>query len=394
MKILIAHNAYQHRGGEDVVVDAEIALLREHGHEVSTYRRHNDELVEHPGTAVTSAIWSRRTSSDVDQVVAQSRPDVIHVHNTFPLISPSLFWSAARHKIPVVQTLHNFRMLCPQAMFLREGKVCEDCMGKIPWRAVTRKCYRSSAAQSALLSGMLIAHDTLGTFREKVTRYIVLNEFCRAKFEKGGLPVARMRIKPNFVAHPVADPFANPDPAPRRGGLFVGRLSPEKGMEVMVQALGGLPRSLRVLVAGRGPLEDGVRSYFGDDYLGYLDGPAIARHMERALYVVAPSTCYETFGMVAIEAFAAGTAVIASRHGGLGALVRHGETGLLVDPGDAGALAEAMRWAESHPEEMQRMGQAARVEYERHYTPEANYRMLMEIYDEAIQSEMETRNAA
>ncbi len=390
MKILIAHNAYQHRGGEDVVVDAEIALLRDNGHEVSTYRRHNDELLEHPGTALTSAIWSRRTSSDVEQEVARSRPDLIHVHNTFPLISPSLYWAAARHKIPVVQTLHNFRMLCPQAMFLRQGKVCEDCMGKIPWRAVTRKCYRSSAAQSALLSGMLIAHDTLGTFREKVTRYIVLNDFCRAKFVKGGLPGERMCIKPHFVARAAGIP----DWSARRGGLFVGRLSPEKGIEVLVQALSGLPRSLRVLVAGGGPLQERVRDFFGDDFLGYLEPAEIARRMGRALYVVAPSTCYETFGMVAIEAFAAGTAVIASRHGGLGALVRDGETGLLVEPGDADALADALRWAESHPEEMKRMGQAARLEYERHYTPQANYRMLMEIYDQAIHAEMETCHAA
>lgn len=391
MKILIAHNAYQHRGGEDVVVDAEIALLRDNGHEVSTYRRHNDELQDRPGSAITSAFWSRRTAADVDDVVAKNRPDVIHVHNTFPLISPSLYWTAARHKIPVVQTLHNFRMLCPQAMFLRQGKVCEDCMGKIPWRAVTRKCYRSSAAQSAVLSGMLFAHDTLGTFREKVTRYIVLNEFCLSKFVTGGLPRERMRIKPNFVTHA---PEAVAHDAERRGGLFVGRLSPEKGIDVLVQALGSLPRSLRVLVAGSGPLQESVQEFFGDDYLGFLSPSAIVRHMSEALYVVAPSTCYETFGMVAIEAFAAGTAVIASRHGGLGALVRHGETGLLVDPGNAHALAEALRWAQSHPQEMRRMGQAARAEYERHYTPQANYRMLMDIYHDAIHAEMETRNAA
>jgi glycosyltransferase involved in cell wall biosynthesis len=391
MKILIAHNAYQHRGGEDVVVDAEIALLRDYGHEVSTYRRHNDELQDRPGSAITSAFWSRRTAADMDDVVARNRPDLIHVHNTFPLISPSLYWTAARHKIPVVQTLHNFRMLCPQAMFLRQGKVCEDCMGKIPWRAVTRKCYRSSAAQSAVLSGMLFAHDTLGTFREKVTRYIVLNEFCLSKFVTGGLPPERMRIKPNFVTHA---PDAVPETTERRGGLFVGRLSPEKGIDVLVQALGSLPRSLRVLVAGSGPLEAGVQEFFGDDYLGYLSPPAITRHMSEALYVVAPSTCYETFGMVAIEAFAAGTAVIASRHGGLGALVREGETGLLVEPGNAQALAEALRWAQNHPQEMRRMGQAARAEYERQYTPQANYRMLMDIYHDAIHAEMETRNAA
>ena len=390
MKILIAHNAYQQRGGEDVVVDAEIALLREHGHQVSTYRRHNDELLEAPrSAAATSAIWSRRTASDLEQLFGSDRPDLIHVHNTFPLISPSLYWAASRQGIPVVQTLHNFRMLCPQAMFLREGKVCEDCMGKIPWRAVTRKCYRSSAAQSAVLSGMLIAHDTLGTFRQKVTRYIVLNEFCRSKFIKGGLPADRMRVKPHFVAS-----SSQPDWSERRGGLFVGRLSPEKGIEVLVQALTQLPRSLRVLVAGSGPLQAGVKNFFGDDYLGFCPPAVVQREMARALYVVAPSTCYETFGMSVVEAFAAGTAVIASNHGSLGELVRDGETGLLVEPGNAVQLAERMRWAEAHPDEMKRMGMAARAEYERRFTPERNYRMLMDIYDEAIAAERETRNAA
>ncbi|WP_151447524.1 glycosyltransferase family 4 protein [Lacisediminimonas profundi] len=388
MKILIAHNAYQQRGGEDVVVDAEIQLLRGRGHQVDTYRRHNAELVDHPGAAA-SAIWSRRTASEMEQLCVRERPDVIHVHNTFPLISPSLYWIAARHKIAVVQTLHNFRMLCPQAMFLREGKVCEDCIGKIPWRAVTRKCYRSSTTQSALLSGMLIAHDTLGTFRDKVTRYIALNDFCRAKFIKGGLPADRMRVKPNFVVSP-----GKPQWQARHGGLYVGRLSPEKGIDVLIRAVARLPRSMRILVAGKGPLEDKVLEVFGDDYLGYRDMQEIAGLMSRSLYVVVPSTCYETFGMVAIEAFANGTPVIASRHGSLGELIRDGETGLLVDPGDPFALAERLRWAESHPAQMHRMGQAARAEYEHLYTPGQNYKIMMDIYQEAIEVALETRDAA
>lgn len=390
MKILIAHNAYQQRGGEDVVVDAETALLREHGHIVTTYRRHNDELMAHPGSALTSAIWSRRTAAEMEQLCGQDMPDVIHVHNTFPLISPSLYWIAARHKIAVVQTLHNFRMLCPQAMFLRQGKVCEDCMGKIPWRAVTRKCYRASAAQSAVLSGMLIAHGTLGTFREKVTRYIALNNFCRDKFIKGGLPPERLRIKPHFVAAKAAPAWWQA----RHGGLFVGRLAPEKGIDTLIRAVQQLPRSIRVLVVGKGPLEKDVIEAFGDDYLGYRNAQEVAMLMSRSAYVVIPSTCFETFGMVGIEAFATGTPVIASRHGSLGELICDGETGLLVDPGDPVALAERLRWADSHPAEMKRMGHAARAEYERLYTPHHNYTMLMDIYRDAIEATQEARNAA
>src|ERR1700716_1552996 len=200
MKILIAHNAYQRRGGEDVVVDREIALLRAHGHEVEFYQRHNDELqiISWPEAAV-SAIWSQRSVNELDRLCNIFQPDVIHVHNTLPLTSPSLYWIPARRNVPVVQTLHNFRLLCPQAMLLRAGKMCEGCIGKVPWRAITRKCYRESAVQSAVLSGMLVAHRLLGTYRERVTRYIALNTFSRDKFIDSGLPEKLFCIKPNFV---------------------------------------------------------------------------------------------------------------------------------------------------------------------------------------------------
>lgn len=396
MKILIAHNAYQYRGGEDVVVDAEIAMLRERGHQVSTYRRHNDELRGHPASAVASTIWSRRTAHDVHELCQRIQPDVIHVHNTFPLISPSLYWSAFRKKIPVVQTLHNFRILCPQAMLLRDGRVCEDCVGKIPWRAITRKCYRASAAKSALLSGMLIAHDTLGTYRQKITRYIVLSDFCRQKFIEGGLPAQRLRVKPNFTVTDSA-----PTGRPRSGGLYIGRLAPEKGIQVLIQALALLPAlslaassQIRMLAAGSGPLEAEVSAAFGSNYLGYLDRGQVSQRTAQACYVVVPSTCYEAFGMVVVEAFASGTPVIASRHGSLAELVQDGVTGMLVEPGNVSALAAAIFWAETHPLEMARMGRAARAQYERLYTPEQNYRILMDIYQDAIVAAQESHHAA
>jgi glycosyltransferase involved in cell wall biosynthesis len=379
MKILFAHNAYQHRGGEDVVVEAELALLREMGHEVEVYHRHNDELnLMSRATAAAGTIWSSRSTREIDSVCDRFRPDVIHVHNVFPLISPSLYWAAARRNVPVVQTLHNFRLLCPQAMLLREGKVCEECIGKIPWRAVTNRCYHESAAESAVVTGMLTAHRTLGTFREKITRYIALSHFCKDKFVSGGLPASQIRVKPNFVRS-----GRIPHSEGRSGGLFVGRLSSEKGLDMLIAAmarLGGVP----MRIVGKGPLEKLVREAFGADYLGYRSAEQVADLMHSAQYLVAPSTCYETFGLVVIEAFACGTPVIASRHGGLGELVSDGVTGLLVNPADAADLADKIGWAESHPEEMKKMGLAARAEYEAKYTPERNYAMLMEIYGEAI----------
>jgi glycosyltransferase involved in cell wall biosynthesis len=379
MKILIAHNAYQHRGGEDTVVDAEAALLRDFGHEVEIYRQHNDALNHmSPAVAAASAIWSQRCAGEVEHLCAHFLPEVIHVHNTFPLISPSLYWAAAKRKMPVVQTLHNFRLLCPQAIFLRDGNICEDCVGKLPWRAITRKCYRDSAMQSAVLTGMLTAHRAIGTYRDKVTRYIALNRFARDKYIEGGLPADLFRIKPNFVPSAIAPSWED-----RRGGLYVGRLSSEKGLEVLAKAM-RLSCGAQVDVIGSGPLEPLARETFGERYLGFRPLEEIMERMGRAQFMVLPSICYENSPRAIVEAFACGLPVIASRLGALADIVHDGVTGLLFTPGDASDLAAKIDWAIAHPEQMARMGRAARVEYEAEYTPERNYEMLIDIYEDAI----------
>ncbi len=379
MRILIAHNAYQQHGGEDAVVDAELALLRDYGHEVEIYRQHNDALNRMPRAAAAAAtIWSQRSAGDVEDLCRRFQPDVIHVHNTFPLISPSLYWAAAKRKVPVVQTLHNFRLLCPQAIFLRDGKVCEDCIGKLPWRAVTRKCYRESALQSAVVAGMLATHRALGTYRERVTRYIALNRFARAKYIEGGLPAELFRIKPNFVRS-----AAVPSPQDRSGGLYVGRLSPEKGLAVLAGALPLAP-GVQVDAIGGGPLEALAQQAFGARHLGYLPLEEVMARMARAQFLVLPSICYENSPRTIVEAFSCGLPVIASRLGALADMVRDGVTGLLFNPGDAVDLAAKMAWAAAHPEQMVCMGQAARAEYETEYTPERNHEILMDIYEDAI----------
>jgi glycosyltransferase involved in cell wall biosynthesis len=389
MRILIAHNAYQHSGGEDAVVEAEIALLRAHGHTVEIYRRHNDELhaMSRP-QAAASAIWSSRTVHDVRELCDRFAPDVIHAHNTFPLISPAILWAADRRRVPVVQTLHNFRLLCPQATFLRAGKVCEDCLGKVPWRAVTRKCYRNSALQTAVTAGMLTAHRMLGTYRDRVTSYIALSAFCRDKFIAGGLPAQRIRIKPNFVTS-----TRRPAWEARRGGLYIGRLSAEKGIDVLIDAAGRQPHAT-IKVVGGGPLEPQIGAAFGERHLGFQPHDRVQAMLHEAQYLIAPSTCYETFGLALVEAFAAGTPVIASRHGAFAEIVKEGVTGLLFTPGDAGDLAGRIAWAEAHPQQMLRMGQAARREYETKYTPQRNYEMLIDVYEHAIRTVQAGRMAA
>lgn len=389
MRILIAHNAYQQRGGEDAVVEAEIALLREHGHDVELYSLHNDAIngMSKAGAAMT-AVWSRRSSQDISEACERFRPDVVHVHNTFPLISPSLYWAASRQGVPVVQTLHNFRLLCPQAIFLRDGRICEDCLGKLPWRSVARKCYRDSAAQTAVVAGMLTAHRLLGSYRERVTRYIALNAFARDKYVEGGLPAERFRIKPNFVCS-----TGRPPETPRHGGLYVGRLSHEKGLDVLAGAMRLLDGN-DISIVGSGPLEPVARNAAGERYAGYLALDEILQHMRTARYLVLPSICYENSPRTIVEAFSCGLPVIASRLGALAGIVRDGVTGLLFEPGDARDLAAKIAWADSHPEDMARMGRAAYADYLAQYTPERNHDILMDIYEDAIAATERGKHAA
>lgn len=379
LRVLVVHNAYQHRGGEDSVVDAEIALLSSHGHEVETYFRHNNDVALSSMLAVAGqTLWSTQTTKEVEVRIAEFRPDVIHAHNTFPLVSPAIYWVAAKAGIPIVQTLHNFRFLCLSALFMRDGKVCEDCLGHLPWRGVVHQCYRDSTAASTVLAGMITLHRGLGTYRNKVTRYIALNDFCRDKLIAGGLPKEKFKVKPNFIDNP-----KSPNWEARQGGLFVGRLSKEKGLDVLAEAVKLLPIN-PVKIIGGGELESFAQFSFGTDYLGFQSLDTILAKMRQSSYLVLPSIWYENFPRTIVEAFACGLPVIASRIGALAEIIEDGRTGLLFESGNAQDLAEKLNWAEAHPDEMVKMGKSARAEYESRYTPERNYAMLFEIYKEAI----------
>lgn len=379
LRVIFAHCAYRMRGGEDAVVEAERELLRNRGHQVLVYKRKNDDIPRLNKMVVASqTLWSGRTYREIVDLVLRFKADIIHVHNTFPLISPSLYWAAQRCRIPVVQTLHNFRLLCPQGTFLRAGALCEDCLGRVPWRGVVHRCYRASAAQTSVAVGMLAAHRWLGTFQRKVTRYIALNEFARRKFIEGGLPAERISIKPNFADIP-------PPPAScRRGGLFVGRLSPEKGVSVMMEALRHHPRT-SLDVIGAGPLEATVVQHPQLSVSGWREPHEVYERMCRASYLLLPSLCYENFPRTVVEAFACGLPVIASRSGPMMELIDEGRTGLFFETGSAAGLADKIAWAEAHPEAMRRMGDNARRAYEAKFTPQENYRQLMAIYGNAME---------
>ena len=382
-RVLMVHNAYQLAGGEDGVVTAELALLRRHGHEVLELRRDNHRIDPQAGAIgrlrlAAETLWSCASHAEALELLRRHRPDVVHVHNTFPLISPSLYWACAKVGVPVVQTLHNFRLACPQAMFLRDGKVCERCLGKTPLPALVHGCYRESRAQTAVVVGMLALHRSLRTFERKVTRYIALNEFCRAKFIQAGLPAQRIVVKPNFVDLP-----QRPQTRARDGLLFVGRLSAEKGVEVLRDAWRGCDE-MRLRVAGVGPAAHVLERQPGVHMLGPQTPEQVQAEMGSASALVLPSIWYENFPRTLVEAFAAGLPVIASRIGALAELVEDGRTGLLFEPGNANDLNRVLRWAHTHAPEMAAMGANARARYESHYTPDINYRQLLAIHRSAM----------
>jgi len=378
VRVLVVHNRYQLPGGEDAVVNAEIDLLRSRGHVVETYLRDNRELDGlNALDAFTQTVWSRRTTRDIVTMIGAFRPDVVHAHNTFAVVSSAVYWAASRAGVPVVQTLHNFRLLCVQAMFLREGRVCEDCLGRVPWRSVSHRCYRGSAVQSAALATMLGVHRALGTYRNKVARYIALTEFCRGKFIEGGLPASRVAVKPNFVD------IARPPDTPRRGGLYVGRLSEEKGIDTLSQALCETD-GVTIDVIGAGPQQQMAEGRPQLRMLGWLTPTDVHARMRNASYLVMPSIWYEGFPRTLVEAFANGLPVIASRLGSLAELVEHGRTGLLFEPSSPRELARQLAWADAFPEKMRVMGENARREYESKFSPRENYRALTAIYDDAI----------
>lgn len=377
-RILIAHNQYQQRGGEDQVVDSESALLQKYGHEVILFKEDNASISTIPNYRLAiETIWSNKAMRKISNAIERSRPDIIHVHNTLPLLSPSIYWAAANYGIPVVQTLHNFRLLCPQAMLLRDGKICEDCIGHLPWRSIIHRCYRESALQTAVITGMLSLHRVLKTYREKVSAYIALTEFSKNIFISGGLPAQRIHVKPNFVDLPYNKPSA------RTNGLFVGRLSQEKGISCLASAIKVIP-NVMIDVFGSGSMAYVMQPISQFRLHGWKSNSEIHEAMRKAAYLVVPSIWHETFGLIVIEAFANGLPVIASRIGALSEIIDDRKTGLLFEPGSHKSLAESIMWAEQHPDEMSDMGKNARHVYETKYSPETNYRQLLGIYLQSL----------
>lgn len=381
-RVLQVHTRYRQAGGEDAVVEAERDLLEAAGIDVRQVIFDNADLQESRsvvgdlGLAI-SAIWSRSAARAVRAAIVVHRPQVVHVHNTFPAASPSVYSAAAAEGIPVVQTVHNYRLVCPAATAFRDGHACTDCVGKaIPLPAVVHACVRGSRSQSAVAGATIAVHRARGTFTNKVALYLALTSFQRTLLVSGGFPAELIRVLPNFI---------EPDPGAgigaRAGILYVGRLSEEKGIVPMVRAAALEPGLVRVV--GDGPLLPLVQEAAAAghvDYAGHLARPAVQAELRQALALVLPSICFEGFPMVVAEAYSTGTPIIGSRIGSVAELIEDGVTGLLVEPNDAHNLADRIRWARDHPEEMRRMGVNARRKYEAEYRGQSHLAALTDAY--------------
>jgi glycosyltransferase involved in cell wall biosynthesis len=380
-KILIAHNRYQQLGGEDTVVDAEETLLKENGHDVLLYLKDNTKMdAISKMDLLTMTLWSRQTVKEINNIINSFKPDIIHVHNTFPLLSPSLYWAAAKHQVPVVQTIHNFRLSCLQASFMRDEKICLDCLGHVPWKGVVHKCYKKSYQYSIVLALMLQIHELLGTYKNKIPIYIALNRFCKAKLIEMGLPEEKIHIKPNFVDmnnQGLDEKTGNP--------LFVGRISIEKGIQTLAESVKRLP-SIVFDIVGDGPEKHLLERLPNVRLLGLLDQNSVYSLMRKAPFLILPSICYENMPRTLVESFGSGTPIIASNSGALSELVEHKKSGLLFDVGSVDDLKDNILWAFNNPGEMQEMGSNAKNIYMQKYTSQSNYRQLMNIYNKAYQS--------
>ena len=389
MKILLVHCQYHNPGGEDVVFEKERQLLERAGHQVVVYHRSNFEVDAYPGVKrlvlLQKAVWNGDTRNRFAELLRAEKPDVVHVHNTWIMISPSIYSACREAGVPVVQTLHNYRLLCAPGTLFRDGKVCEDCVEHSLWRGVRNRCYRDSYAETAAVSLMLAVHRTRHTWDREVASFIVLTDFARNKFLQGGLPAHKIFIKPNFV---------DPDPGPRAGdgsyAIFAGRLSPEKRVSTMLSSWIRLGSRVPLVIVGGGPQRDELEQVAIRENLntvtfkGQLPHDQTLAAIKGARFLIFSSEWYETFGLTMVEAFACGVPVICSKMGAMQEIVDHGRTGLHFTPGDSQDLADKVEWAWNHPIELEGMGKNARAEYEARYTAERNYEMLMKIYHHTI----------
>ncbi|WP_367155788.1 glycosyltransferase [Methylomonas sp. HYX-M1] len=384
MRILYVHNYYQQAGGEDSVFATELNLLSDHGHIVETFCVDNNLLKTNFAGKVQLALATHYSVNSRNLALAKInsfRPDLVHVHNFFPQISPSIYDACQLAGVPVVQTLHNYRLICPGALLMRDGKICEKCISGSPFQAALYRCYRGSILGSLVVGNMVAVHRRKKTWLSKVDRFIALTQFAKSKFVEAGFSDNKISVKPNFVTANNKD--VNLDHR-ENFALFVGRLSSEKGLSTLVRAWESLGEKYPLKIIGSGPLNEIAVDRPGIEYLGQLPAEAVSMYMRRASFLVMPSEWYEGFPMVLVEAFANGLPVLCSRLGGMAEIVEDGVTGWHFESGNSQELADKVRWIFDNEQCCRQFGRNAYTTYLEKYTAEKNYQLLMSIYNDVL----------
>lgn len=335
-KILLIHNFYQQPGGEDTVFQNEAELLKKHGHEVVLYTRSNCEISHKQGLSKLflpfTSVFSFRTYREVKKIIKEEKIEIVHVHNTLTMVSPSVFYAAFRCKVPVVQTLHNFRMLCPNGLFYREGHICEDCVEQGLSCAIKHRCYRNSLAQSLAGAAIVKIHRMLGTYKK--VNFICLTEFNKEKLlllnkKKNIVDENRIFVKPNFIFR---TEFTDTNHTEKKNQyLYAGRLEQPKGIRLLLENWRADFES-RLLICGTGEEEEWCRIYIREkrmenvELLGQVPHERLLELMRESKAVVFPSLWYEGLPMTIIESYSMGTKVLGSVHGNVGELIQEYET--------------------------------------------------------------------
>ncbi|RIJ34379.1 glycosyltransferase family 4 protein [Pontibacter oryzae] len=386
MRILLIHNYYKQAGGEDTVFHQEAKLLQAHGHTVELFTFSNNDVVSitQKLEAALGVVYNWRSANLISRKIESFQPDVVHVHNFFPLVSPAVFEVCHKYKVPVMMTLHNYRLICPSAVMHYHGKVQLHNMHKVfPIKAIAQGIYRGSKIETASVVLSTGIHKLLGTWRNKVSRFIVLTPGAAELFYNSSLSPKKgqLAIKPNFTADPGLGLV-------EREGYFIylGRLTEEKGIRTLLKA--HTQHAFPLKIIGTGPLEKEVQEYAAHnaavEFLGFRKREEAMQWLKSASALIFPSEWLETFGMTAVEAFATGTPVIAAKIGGGAHLVQHQVNGMHYAPGDSQQLAECVKMLQNQPALIRKMGQSARASYEQLYTPEVNYKQLIQIYKQAM----------
>lgn len=390
MRILKVHSYYTQPGGEDTVFHAESDLLRSRGHEVIEYLEDNKKIESmNKASVALQTLWSHSSYQKIKRFLGETKPDIVHFHNTFPLISPSAYYACQDLKIPVVQTLDNQRLICPASTFYREGKLCLDCVGKTPpYPGILHACYHDSHLRTAVVASMLTLHRWLGTWQTKVNAFLCSTRFYRDLFVSVGFPADKITVMPHFIQESPQSSFVKKT---EDYALFVGRLDPEKGINVLLEAWRFLDFPLKMRGAGR--LEEKARKFVNQhgmdnvEFLGRMEKWELSDLIGNARFLIMPSLgYYETFGLVIIEAYSRGVPVVASNTGVTPELVADKQTGLLFEVGNARDLADKARWMWDHPVDARTMGENGLKTYRERFTQEQCYKMLIEVYERLINS--------